>query len=152
MAEIHIEDFYHDAGLVLLHLYKAFPRRYSVYVEDIIGPSTTDEFGLHSQRHESCFATMLWLADEGFVRYEALIRREAIDQAVLTQRAFVSLTALHESPLFPAGTNEPASLVKQKHTIINQLRQALKQGGSIEREEIMRYFLAKNSKYPNIEH
>ncbi|HET8706574.1 MAG TPA: hypothetical protein VFM46_09760 [Pseudomonadales bacterium] len=150
MAEIHIEDFYHDAGMTLLHLYGAFPRKYSVYVEDIIGPSPTDDFGLHSKRHESCFSTMIWLADEGLIRYEALIQREAIDQAVLTQRAFVSLTTLHTAPLFPAASTDPASVVTQKHTIISQLRSAFKQGSSIEKEEIMRYFLAKYSKYPNI--
>ncbi len=149
MAEIHIEDFYHDAAVALLQLYNAFPRKYSVYVEDIIGPSATDEFGLHSKRHESCFSTLLWLADEGLLRFEALIKREAIDQAVLTQKAFISLTAIHTAPIFPAEAADPASISKQKYTIINQLRVAIKNSSSIEMEEIMRYFLAKYSRYPN---
>lgn len=149
MAEIHIEDFYHDTAVALLQLYNAFPRKYSVYVEDIIGPSATDEFGLHSKRHESCFSTLLWLADEGLLRFEALIKREAIDQAVLTQKAFISLTAIHTAPIFLAEAADPPSISKQKYSIINQLRVAIKNSSSIEMEEIMRYFLVKNSRYPN---
>ena len=101
MADIHIEEFYKDAAIALVQLYNAFPRRVNLFVEDIAGPDEPDEFGLHSKRHMACFGTLLWLAEEGLLRYVDTIRQEALDQAVLTQRAFVRLSSpaspdLHE--------------------------------------------------------
>ncbi len=98
MADIHIEEFYKDLARILLHLHNYFPRKSQIYVEDICGPDTPDEFGLHSTRHQSCFSAMLWLADEGFMRFEETIRQEAIDQAVLTQTTFVKLNRLAQFP------------------------------------------------------
>lgn len=93
MADLHIDDFYRDCAMVLNTLYQAFPRKASVFVEDIIGHDEPDEFGLHSRRHLACFSAMLWLADEGHLRYESVIRQEAIDQAVLTGPMFALLSA-----------------------------------------------------------
>lgn len=94
MADIHIEEFYKDLAKILLQLHNAFPRKSQVFVEDISGADDPDEYGLHSKRHQSCFSAMLWLADEGFIRFEDTIRQEAIDQAVLTQRTFIRLNRL----------------------------------------------------------
>lgn len=58
MADLHIDDFYRDAALILLRLYRTFPRKTILYVDDISGPDTPDEFGLHSERFQSCFSTM----------------------------------------------------------------------------------------------
>jgi hypothetical protein len=91
MADLHIDDFYRDCARVLHQLYQAFPRKVTVFVEDIIGHDEPDEFGMHSRRHHACFAAMLWLADEGHLRYESVIRQEAIDQAVLTGSMFALL-------------------------------------------------------------
>ncbi len=88
MLDIHIDDFCKDSALVLKTLYCAFPRRSDVFVEDMMGPDELDEFGMHSRRHQSCLASMLWLADEGLIKYNGLIQLEGIDQAVLTNRAF----------------------------------------------------------------
>ncbi|MBU2875381.1 hypothetical protein [Marinobacter salexigens] len=93
MADIHIEEFYKDAAIALVQLYGAFPRRVNLFVEDIAGPDEPDEFGLHSKRHMACFGTLLWLAEEGFLRYVDTIRQEALDQAVLTQEAFIRLSS-----------------------------------------------------------
>jgi len=32
MADIHIEDFYHDVARILIHLYNRFPRKGAVFV------------------------------------------------------------------------------------------------------------------------
>ncbi|WLQ15335.1 hypothetical protein O5O45_05305 [Hahella aquimaris] len=94
MPEIHIEEFYKDAAKVLIQLYNSFPRKSAVFVEDISGADTPDEFGLHSVRHQACFAAMIWLSEEGLIRFVDTIRQEAIDQAVLTQPAFLKLNSL----------------------------------------------------------
>ena len=84
MYDIHIEDFYRDCARVLLQLYQSFPRKSAVFVEDIAGPDTPDEYGIHSDRFQACFGAMIWLESEGYLVYESLIRQEAIDQACLT--------------------------------------------------------------------
>jgi hypothetical protein len=92
MADIHITDFYRDAAKALNVIYSSFPRQITVFVEDISGPDTPDEFGLHSPRHQACFATLLWLAAEGYIRYQDTIRQEAIDQVTLTHKGFILLS------------------------------------------------------------
>ena len=84
MYDIHIEDFYRDCARALLQLYQSFPRKSAVFVEDIAGPDTPDEYGIHSDRFQACFGAMIWLESEGYLVYESLIRQEAIDQACLT--------------------------------------------------------------------
>lgn len=114
MADIHVEEFYKDAAIALAQLYSAFPRRVNLFVEDIAGPDQPDEFGLHGKRHMACFGALLWLAEEGFVRYVDTIRQEALDQAVLTQEAFVRLSSPAPDALVQKlaepGETTPASL------------------------------------------
>lgn len=117
MADLHIEEFYQDAAKILLQLYRAFPRRISVFVEDIAGADTPDEFGLHGKRHLACLGTMLWLAEEGLIRYESTISQDAIDQAVLTQQGFETLIRLSAERI--GGALEPASAI---HCIQHRLR------------------------------
>ncbi len=93
MSELHINDFYKDVGKILLQLYSQFPRKCIIYVEDISGPDTADEFGLHSERHERCFGAMLWLAESGYLSYHSTIQQEALDQAVLTHKGFTLLAS-----------------------------------------------------------
>ncbi|MDO3380576.1 hypothetical protein [Gilvimarinus algae] len=94
MADIHISDFHKDAAKALNMLYSSFPRKLTVFVEDISGPDTPDEFGLHSPRHQACLAALMWLAAEGYIRYEDTIRQEAVDQATLTHKGFTLLSSL----------------------------------------------------------
>lgn len=139
MADIHIEEFYKDTAIVLVQLYNAFPRKVTLYVEDIAGPDTPDEFGLHSRRHRACFSTMLWLAAEGHIRYEDTILQNAADQAVLTQAAFVCLNAtVRDNQLSPELANRlpphpedaPPFIKTDMATNIHLLRSALKDGNS----------------------
>lgn len=92
MHDLHIGDFYNDVARILVLLYKRFPVRSALYIEDIIGPDNTDEFGLHSPRHTSCFSAALWLAEEGYFRYSGTIQQHALDEAVLSQASFLYFT------------------------------------------------------------
>lgn len=138
MADIHVEEFYKDVAIALVQLYGAFPRRVNLFVEDIAGPDEPDEFGLHSKRHMACFGALLWLQEEGLLRYVDTIRQEALDQAVLSHAAFVRLSAPAPTALSQAvaGTDSsntgelPASVKQDLSTYIHLMRSALKSGHS----------------------
>ncbi|MCP5160546.1 MAG: hypothetical protein H7A00_02600 [Hahellaceae bacterium] len=143
MADIHIEDFFKDAALILNQLYHLFPRKGAVFVEDISGPDSPDEYGLHCPRHEACFGTMLWLAEEGFLRYESTIRREAIDQSVLSREAFLMLSSLCNPALLDCTESEPLhELPYEQRTHINLIRHLLKHGTSTQLADIMHRLFA----------
>ena len=137
MTDINIDDFFKDGAKVLSTLYSVFPRRHSIFVEDICGPEEPDEFGMRSQRHMSCFGTLLWLGEEGYLRYEEVIRQEAIDQAVLSARCFTVLST-------PAAIDEhqdtahlPRSVRAERATSIHRIREALKQRSSAQIRSVM---------------
>jgi hypothetical protein len=142
MADIHIEEFYKDAAIALVQLYNAFPRRVNLFVEDIAGPDEPDDFGLHSKRHMACFGTLLWLAEEGLLRYVDTIRQEALDQAVLTQQAFVRMSSparpdLHEKDSAESGQDLPPAIREDFSTHIHVLRTALRSGSSAKISRVM---------------
>jgi|AntDeeMinimDraft_6_1070357.scaffolds.fasta_scaffold02312_3 hypothetical protein len=141
MADIHIEDFYHDVARILIHLYNRFPRKGAVFVEDIAGEDTPDEFGLHSTRHMACFGAMLWLCDEGLLRYESVISQDAIDQAVLTGIGFNRLSTMRtDLPVIP----EPATsgiLAREPAIAINHIRRTMREGTSTELSETVHRLL-----------
>ena len=148
MSNIHIDDFYKDTALILTRLFSQFPRRYALYVEDICGPDDPDEYGLHSDRFMACFSTMLWLAEEGYLRYENTIRQEAVDMAVLTHRAFVLLMSRSNLSLGDPEEDEPdddlpPSVQASAMSHIAQLRKALKTGSSITIGQCSQYILTQ---------
>jgi len=98
MNELHIGDFYKDVAGILAALYKRFPTKSALYIEDVCGPDEPDEFGLHSPRYTACFSAALWLAEEGYLRFSDTIQQEAFDECVLTQKAFLTLSAIDISP------------------------------------------------------
>lgn len=139
MSDIHIDDFYRDAGKILVLLYNQFPRKVTLYVEDISGPDTPDEFGLHSPRHQACFHTMMWLGSSDYLRYEQLVRQEALDQVVLSHRGFLVLNAAMPT----SGSDHPVlelpdSPLKQDALVIHRIRHELKEGTSFSLAEFMR--------------
>lgn len=144
MIDVHIDDFYHDIAATLLSLYQQFPRKVSLYIEDVSGPDDVDEFGLHSQRHLSCMGAMLWLQDEGYIRFEELVREEAIEAATLTQKAFVQLIQPRNDQIEGDETSATISpsARDQRFTLANQLHEALVDRNSIlVRSLVERYFL-----------
>jgi hypothetical protein len=145
MADIHVEEFYKDVAIALVQLYGAFPRRINLFVEDIAGPDEPDEFGLHSKRHMACFGALLWLSEEGLLRYIDTIRQEALDQAVLTRDAFIRLSSPAPQALArefgvtgegSAGTLPP-SVKEDLSTHIHLIRTALRSGNSARISHIM---------------
>lgn len=130
MTDINVDDFCKDAGRALLVLYQSFPRPLTLFVEDLCGPDRIDEFGMHSHRHLACFSTLLWLGEEGLLRFGEPIRQEAVDQAVLTGRSFTLLAT--PVPGFTApGTQELSeSLRLEQQTHVYRLEQALTERSS----------------------
>ncbi|WP_304638511.1 hypothetical protein [Pseudomonas sp.] len=134
MSDLHIEDFYRDVAGILLSLYNGFPKPSILFVEDLIGPQEPDAFGVPSPRHQACFSAMLWMAEEGFLRYSDTIRQEAIDQCCLTERAFVMLSTPCSELLDPAL---PPVIGRQRATLAQQLRDALASESSVRLAEVV---------------
>lgn len=122
--DLHIDDFYKDAASGLLMLYQAFPRKVALYVEDLIGREEPDEFGLPSKRHQACLGALLWLAEEGFLRFESTIAYDALDQAVLSEKGFLRLSR-GVPHVLPEGEALPPSVRRVHATLAFQLREAL---------------------------
>lgn len=122
--DLQIDDFYKDCAAGMLTLYLAFPRKSALYVEDLIGHGEPDEFGLPSKRHQGCLGALIWLAEEGYIRYESTIRYEALDQAVLTEKGFLRLSRSIPHAVGDEGALPPS--VRRVHgTLAHQLREAL---------------------------
>jgi hypothetical protein len=131
MLDIHITEFYNDVARILLTLYRAFPRQISMYVEDISGPDTVDEYGLHSERHLGCFHAFLWLKEEGFIRYEDVERQMAFNHCVLTLDAFRWLGNF--------------DYIEGSAKFIDELEFAVKEGSSNDTERLIKSILRAQS-------
>ncbi len=134
MSGIHIDEFYADATHIITSLFSVFPRPVTIFAEDICGPDETDEYGLHSTRYQACFATMLWLGEEGYIRYVDTIRQDAVDQAVLSGRCFSILVspapAQTEQQIDPELEQLPPSVRAEHTSIIYHLQSALRSKSS----------------------
>ena len=130
MTDLNVDDFFKDAARTLVSLYGVFPRRHAIFVDDVYATEEPDEFGLHSERYQACFGTLLWLGDENYLRFKDTIKDEAIDQAILTGRCFTLLS----SPVGPlASPSDLPDLVRLEHsTHIHRIKLALKNRSSIE--------------------
>jgi len=93
--DIHIEDFIKDVAVILVTLYNSFPIKRAIYIDDICGERIYDEYGLLSNRHNQCLSSMVWLQEEGFIRFEHVIHFEGVEQAVLTQKSYALLHNYH---------------------------------------------------------
>lgn len=122
MADLHIDDFCKDTAKTLITLYNRFPQKSILYVEDITGPDTPDEFGLHSPRFQAGFNTLLWLAETDYLYYKQTIRQEALEEATLSHRAFVFLCSPTDDAL-QQFTENPNGL--QLSTRISLLKETL---------------------------
>ncbi len=124
--DLQIDDFYKDAAAGMLSLYHAFPSKAALYVEDLIGREEPDEFGLPTPRHQNCLGALLWLAEEGYIRFDTTIGFDALDQAVLTEKGFLRLTRGVPHAV-PDGDALPPSIRRVHATLAFQLREALGQ-------------------------
>ena len=135
--DVNIDDFYHDIGVVLLSLFQQFPRKVSLFVDDISGPDDMDEFGLHSSRYLSAIGALMWLHDEGYIRYLDIIKQESAEECTLTQKAFVKLIRPNMSPDVFKHAN---SIEKRESTLAFQLQKALKEQSSIDMQNIIQHY------------
>lgn len=155
MADINIENFYRHIAKILNILYIHFPTKAPIYVDEVAGIDEPDEYGLHSPTYMAGFYALLWLEEEGYLRYSDTIRQDGIDQASLTHKALLKLTEVTDPiyidasedavsntvvPLQPAETLSP-SIIEERKMVINQLRKALKSGSSIAITKIVNYIL-----------
>jgi len=152
MADINIENFYKHIARALNILYSTFPSQQAIYVDEVAGIDEPDEYGLHSPHYTAGFFALLWLAEEGYLRYADTIRQDGIDQACLTHKAFLKLTQQSEPiytepdesnvvSLVPEESLSP-SLVEDRKLVINQLRNALRSGSSIAVTKVVRHILS----------
>jgi hypothetical protein len=140
LSGINIEEFFRDAAKVLSQLHSVFPHPNIIEVSDICGIEDTDEYGMHSPRHLACFATLLWLAEEGYIRFAETIRSEGIDQAVLTARCFVLLTrpvTAKDHPYTNAAFEQSEFIALQQASLIHALHEALQQRSSLAQRKVM---------------
>ncbi|MFD1218095.1 MULTISPECIES: hypothetical protein [Microbulbifer] len=128
LDDLHIHDFYRDAGRILLALYLQFPAPATIYVEDIAGPDTPDEFGLHSPRHLACLGAMTWLKECGYINFAQLVRQEAVEEASLTHHSFLLLVTKNENGLSNA----------------ERLNEAVRNGSSPQLEALMVELMGKS--------
>ena len=119
MNDLHIDDFCRDTAKVFLQLFKNFPLKSTLYVEDICGPDEPDEFGLHSPRFQACFSAVIWLEEADYIRYSAPIQQEAFEQVVLTHKGFIFLSAFDtwEGDILEEGS--PQTRIEKIRTCLN---------------------------------
>ena len=149
MTDINAEEFFKDSAKILTTLYLVFPRRHTLFVADICGPEEPDEFGMHRERYLSCLGTLLWLGEEGYLRFEETIRFEAIDQAILTGRCFTLLSSTERTssqfaPTNPDSTVPPSEQLEQA-TSIQHIRRALSERSSTMLRVVMMDLMAHMS-------
>ena len=90
-ADLQIDEFCRNVARALLRVHSAFPQPIVLFVEDLIGTTEVDEFGLHPPEHRACFSALLWLGSEQYLRFGETIKQEALDQVVLTERTLLKL-------------------------------------------------------------
>lgn len=121
---LNLDDFCKDVARALVILASVFPRPRDLFVEDVYQAEETDEFGMHSDRYIACFQALLWMREEGFIRYTNTLRSDAVEQAVLTGRALALL--IQPSSL----EGESAAVAIEQNTLLHRLRTALQEGSS----------------------
>ena len=124
-------------------------------MDDVVRIDTPDEYGLHSPTYTAGFFAMIWLGEEGFLRFTDTIHQDGVDQACLTSKAFLRLTA-PANPVYvePEGEQKvvslhggertdplPPSIVEERSLVINQLRGALRARSSIEITKVVSHIL-----------
>jgi len=147
MFDIHIEEFFLDCTKILKQLYQAFPKKCNVFVEDISGPDQPDEYGIHSDRSQSCFGAMLWLEKEQYISFESTLRQEAIDQSVLTAKGLRLMSSICHDDYINAITDSiyPLKAGLKGLPNIDTLNHIMKHGTSSQLGLAMQHLIHTNS-------
>ncbi len=141
--DLHIDDFYRDTAIALALIYQAFPRKTSLYLDDIVGVLPKDEVGLPHQRQQQCLGALIWLANEGYLHYESTIGYDALDQVVLTEKSFLRLTSTTH-PFANDIPNLPASVRRTQGSLIEQIRQSIQNQDTESMIMLVRFFLTQS--------
>ena len=90
---------------------------------------------------------MLWLVEEGYLRFNETVRSEAIDEAVLSARCFVLLTQpnadaselnqLAETDTAATANTLPGSVALERSSLGNQLQNTLRPRDSLALNNLM---------------
>lgn len=133
VGDLHIDDFCKDTAKILLSLFRRFPVKTALYVEDISGADEPDEFGLHSPRFEAGFGAIVWLKECDYIQYSSEVKQEAVEEAVLTHRGFNLLAGFDADP-----SNDTPNPQRRIDTLKNTLK-----AGSSEalKSLVLRYML-----------
>lgn len=143
--DLQIDDFYQDASRALLALYRAFPRKTTLYIDDLIGYHEPDEYGLPAVRHQSCLGTLLWLGEEGYLRHAGTLSHEAVEQVVLSEKGFLRLsTRITDAPL--QHPDLPPNALRVRSTLARQLQESLASGDGERLAHLARQLLKPDSK------
>ncbi|WP_086931246.1 hypothetical protein [Agarilytica rhodophyticola] len=142
VSDLHIDDFCKDTAKILLMLYKRFPTKTVVYVEDIAGPDEPDEFGLHSPRFEAGFSALVWLKEQDYIAYSGAIKQEAVEDACLSHRGFILMSSIEQHPISlddqkPPAVDKLSSVVRR----IDRLRHTLRHGSSEAIKELILHYM-----------
>lgn len=133
MLDLHITEFYNDTGRIFNRLYSSFPRLITIWLDEISGPDTVDEYGMHSDRHMACYSTMLWLQEEGYLRYSDIEKEDGFNHCCLTQKGYGLMSGI-------ILENETG------YRPIDRIRAALKEKSSTLMEEAVTDILARGSR------
>src|SRR5574344_91969 len=139
--DLHIDDFYRDAARGLVMLYQSFPRPVTLYMDDFVGVLPPEEVGLPPPRQQHCLSTLLWLAGEGYLRHLGTLGYEAVDQAELSEKAFVRLSST-QHPFAGNCDDLPASIQRVQGSLVQQLRHCLRAGDSEGLIRVMQHFFS----------
>ena len=84
---------------------------------------------------------MLWLSEEGYLKYGATIRQEGVDQAYLTCRGLIKLTTIVNAPLTESKLEDvPSFEAQERLTMIEHMRRAVNSQSSEQVTQVMRAF------------
>ncbi len=141
---LNVDDFCKDVARSLQILASVFPRPRDIFVEDVWQDEETDEFGMHSDRYLACFQALVWLREEGFIRYTQTLRADAVEQAVLTSRCLVLLV----QPSSLEG--DSAAIAIEANTLLHRLQHALEEGSSTTLRMLVLDMIADMTRFPGL--
>lgn len=141
---LNLDDFCKDVARSLQILASVFPRPRDIFVEDVYQAEETDEFGMHSDRYLACFQTLVWLREEGFIRFTQTLRSDAVEQAVLTGRCL----ALLIQPYSLEG--ESAAIAVEANTLLHRFQHALQDGSSTSVRMLVLDMIADMTRFPGL--
>ena len=146
VGDLHIDDFCKDAAKTWLLLFRRFPVKTTLYVEDIAGPDEPDEFGLHSPRFEAGFSALVWLHESDYIHYSDTVKQELVEDATLTHRAFTFLTSIDETFVNSNGTavSHPKDALQRR---IDRIKFTLSEGTSEELKALVLRYMQESRQF-----